>query len=112
MQPQWIPREQNYEADYYSKLNDSDGWGLDSNTFHFINTQFGPFTVDRFADHMNKKLRRFNSKYYCPGTELVNSFTADWGHDSNWLCPPVSLIGSTLRHLRLCKGCGCLLVPQ
>ena len=71
----------------------------------------GPFDIDRFADHTNKKLHRFNSRYYCPGTELVNAFTADWSHDNNWLTPPVKLIGATLRHMRLCRASGCLLVP-
>ena len=42
----------------------------------------------------------------------MNSFTADWSSENNWLCPPVSLIGSTIRHLRICKGMGTLLVPM
>ena len=31
------------------------------------------------------------------------SFTDDWSIDLNWLCPPISSIGSVLRHLKLCK---------
>ena len=67
--------------------------------------------VDRFADEENKKLERFNYRFYCPGTSHVNSFTADWSETNNWLSPPVSLIGATIRHLKLCKGVGTLLVP-
>ena len=109
--PEWIPREQNYDADYYSKIRDTDGWGIDNVCFNYINSRFGPFSVDRFADDRNKKLSVFNSRYYCPGTSHVNAFTADWGNDNNWLCHPVSIIGSTIKHVRLCKGIGTLLVP-
>ena len=109
--PEWIPRDQNYDADYFSKINDSDGWGVDQNTFNHINSHFGPFVVDRFADNRNTKLSTFNSRYFCPGTSHVNAFTANWSNKNNWLCPPISLIGSTLRHLRDCKGTGTLLVP-
>ena len=68
--------------------------------------------MDRFADNVNKKMKRFNSKYFCPGTNDVNAFTKDWSVDNNWLCPPVSLVGATIRHFRLGKGRGTLLVPM
>ena len=74
---QWIPREENYTADFYSKFNDSDGWGVDRETFHEINKHFGPLSVDRFADDRNAKLKKFNSKFYCPGTAQVDCFTAN-----------------------------------
>ena len=80
-------------------------------TFHFINSRFGPFTIDRFSDDTNKKLPKFNSRYYVPGTSHVNAFTADWGSENNWLSPPISLIGSVLKHMKLCKARGTLLVP-
>ena len=60
----------------------------------------------------NKQLNTFNSRYYCPGTAHVNCFTTDWSTDNNYLCPPVSLIGSTLRQLRRCKGRGTLVIPH
>ena len=30
---------------------------------------------------------------------------------NNFLCPPISLIGSTIRYLRLCKASGTLVIP-
>ena len=53
----------------------------------------------------------FNSKYFCPRTSHVNAFTDDWIRNHNWLCPPISCIGSVLRHLILFKARGALLVP-
>ena len=109
--PEWTPREQNRCADYYSKIQDTDSWSIDAATFVFLNSRLGPFTVDRFADDRNKKVSVFNSRFYCPGTAHVNCFTADWGHENNWLVPPISLIGSAIKHLKACKGRGTLLVP-
>ena len=108
---QWIPRELNSTADFFSKEIDSDNWSIDDVSFQNINKAFGPFTIDRFADDLNKKLHRFNSKYHCPYTEGVNAFSIDWKGENNWICPPVHLIGSVLRHMRLCKCSGTLLVP-
>ena len=66
--PQWIPREQNELADYYSRIKDTDNWSIDNDKFTFINNLYGPFTVDRFTNNLNRKLKRFNSKFNCPGT--------------------------------------------
>ena len=111
LQPRWVPREENDIADYFSKYNDTDDWSIDDKSFNLISRRFGPFTIDRFADNINRKTERFNSKFYCPHTESVNCFTNNWKSERNYLCPPISLIGSTIRHLRLCKARGTLVVP-
>ena len=110
--PQWIPRDKNNVADKLSKQQDNDNWSIDNISFEYIRNKFGNFTIDRFADNLNKKVPRFNSKYYCPGLESVNAFTCDWGRDFNWICPPISLIAKTLKHLELCKAVGVLFVPN
>ena len=91
-------------------MNDTDNWATDNESFNFINTD-EPFPVDRFASNLNKKVNNFNSKYFYPGTSHVNAFTNDLSRDHNWLCPPISCIGSVLRHLILCKAIVALLVP-
>ena len=110
--PCWVPREENGEADAISKYRDSDDWGIDYESFGYIQTRFGHLDIDRFADSKNNKLPRFDSRYHCPGCETVNTFTANWSGDFNWLCPPICLIGDTLKHARLCKARGVLLVPE
>ena len=75
-------------ADYYSRPNDTGD--IDYETF---------CTVDRIADDKNTKLKRFNSKYYCPNTEAVNAFSVNWQGELNWLCPPIHLIGGTIKHV-------------
>ena len=48
IQPSWIPREDNVFADYLSKSKDTDDWGIDLESFEYIQSKFGLFTFDRF----------------------------------------------------------------
>ena len=68
--------------------------------------------VDRFASSTNNKLQRFDARFHCPKAETINTFTAQWGDDFNWLCPPIALIGTTLKHARLCRAKCVLFVPE
>ena len=110
--PVWVPREENELADAISKHVDTDDWGIDEESFQFIQDKFGRLEVDRFASGSNARLPRFDARFRCPGCETANTFTANWGNCFNWLCPPISLIGAVIKHLRLCKGRGVLLVPE
>ena len=109
--PQWVPRELNCIADYYSKINDTDDFSIDDYSFHTLNAKYGPYTLDRFADNFNAKVNRFNSKYFCPHTLGVDAFTEHWGGENNWICPPVSSIGAVFRHLKWCNAHGTVIVP-
>lgn len=57
-----------------------------------------------------KKVRRFNSKFYCPGIEEVDAFWKLWKKENNLMVPPVKLIRKALKHL-LHKAVGTLLIP-
>ena len=41
----WIPRDLNRAADYYSKIKDTDSWGVDEESFEYIQSKFGPFQI-------------------------------------------------------------------
>ena len=99
-------------ADAISKYFDTDDWGIDNESFEFIQAEYGNFTIDRFASDNNNKLPHFYSQFHCLGAENVNSFTCDWGGEFNWLCPPIGLIADTLKHAKLCSAKGVLLVPE
>ena len=73
---------------------------------------WGPHTIDRFADHLNAHTQRFNSRFWVPGSEAVDTFTCDWSEENNWWCPPVYLIPRVIRHAQLTKARGTLIVPQ
>ena len=108
---QWVPREAIFYADYLSKLVDHDDWCTTTFLFSFLDRIWGTFTVDRFADSSNTKVKRFNSKYLCPNTEHVDAFTIPWQYDNNYIVPPICLIPKVLDHMRDCGAQGTVVVP-
>lgn len=108
----WIPREQNQLADYISKFHDGDDWQLHPRYFKICSQLWGEHTVDRFASHTNHLCPRFNSAFYCPGTEAVDAFSQDWSGENNWCNPPFGLIGQVLQHLRACGAKATLICPR
>ena len=112
LEPEWIPREQNELADYYSRMVDYDDWMLNPSIFAWLDTIWGPYTIDRFANAKNAQLQRFNSRFWCPGSEAVDTFTCSWVGDNNWWCPPVHLVPRVVRHAQNTKANGTLIIPQ
>ena len=112
LEPEWIPREENEFADYLSKLVDYNDWMLNPKVFRELDSRWGPHTIDRFADVQNRQLVRFNSRYRYPGTEAVDTFSCNWGGENNWWCPPVHLVPRLLKHAKVTKAEGTLVVPQ
>ena len=112
LEPECIPREENEFADYFSRVVDYDDWMLNPIVFHELDIMWGPHTIDRFADVHNRQLERFNSRYWSPGTEAVDTFTCDWGNDNNWWCPPLYLIPRLIRHAKVTKTIGTLVIPH
>ena len=113
--PRWLRRCHLQEEDDGSKFTDECDYRLSDETFEEIK-QFmgvGAYSHDRFATSTNRRAgMKYNSRLFSPGTDGVDAFTQHWGGgDDNWLYPPFSLIGKTIRHLQFCKGRGTLLVP-
>ena len=110
----WVPRTAtNLEkADFLSRIIDYDDWAVTRSFFHKIDTIWGPHTVDRFANDQNTKLPRFNSRFWNPLSETVDSFTIEWTGENNWLVPPIHLIPRVLHHLQASQACGTLIVPK
>ena len=111
LEPEWIPRELNEQADYLSRIIDFDDWKLDPAVFGVLEQVWGPHTVDRFASCNNAQLPRFNSRHWSPGTEAIDAFTSHWGGENNWWCPPIVLVPRVIRHAQTCGAVGTLVVP-
>ena len=111
LEPEWIPRAENQQVDYLDRLQDRDDWRINPGVFCELDSSWGPHTVDRFADHHNTQLPRFNSRFWNPGTEVLDAFTCDWGSETNWICPPPYLIPRVIRHAQKTKAKGTLIVP-
>lgn len=109
---QWIPRELNDLADYYSKYVDCDDWSISKEFFEFMNDMWGPFTIDRFASVDNAKIKRFNSQFCVHGSEGVDAFSLNWANENNWLVPPVRLIVRAIKHCVECQAHGTFIIPK
>ena len=109
--PVWVPRDNNQLADYLSKLTDFDDWGIHSDIFQWLNTLWGPFTVDRFATWYNTKCISFNSRFWNPGSEGVDAFIQNWQGENNRVVPHSSQLIRPQHHFELCKAKGVLIIP-
>jgi hypothetical protein len=98
----WVPRNQNQLADDLSKQPDWDDWGIHTRIFRFLNSTYGPFTIDVYASNVTKKLPRFYSKYWCGGTLGVDGLAFDWGGEVCWC----------IIHARACSAKGVLVIPK
>ena len=111
LEPEWVPRELNQQADYLSRIIDYDDWFLNPVIFAELDAAWGPHTVDRFADFHNRQTPRFNSRCWNPGSEVVDAFTVNWRGENNWWCPPNTLIPRVIGHAHVCRAVGTLVVP-
>ena len=110
----WIPREQNTDADLVSRLADRvdiDDWQITQEFFTLLNNRWGPFTVDLFANYYNAKCEKFYSLFYSPRSHGVDAFRYDWSQENALMVPPIPLIPNALAHARLCRSQGVLVVP-
>jgi hypothetical protein len=109
---EWVPRSQNEIADCISKFCDVDDWGVSDDFFCFMDDLWGTHTVDRFANHYNNRILRFNSRFWVPETEAVNAFSCSWAGENNWLVPPISIVPQVINYLEKCKAKGTLIIPN
>ncbi len=112
LEVEWIPRTINEQADYISRLVDTDDWIISHQLFKVISESWGPFTVDCFATFYNTKLPRFFSRFWNPGSSGTDAFAQNWSEENCLMVPPVVLIPSVLKHLYSCKSKGVLVCPQ
>ena len=112
IEPEWIPREANQQADYISRIVDSDDWSLHPNLFVKLDAKWGLHTVDRFSNCFNTQLPSFNSQFWNPGSEAVDTFTCKWEGENNWWFPPIYLVPRALRHAQETTAVGTLVVPN
>ena len=96
---QWIPREENVQADYISKLVDPDDWQITEALFEYLETLWGPHTVDCFANYYNHKLPRFFSRFWNPNTSGVDFFIQKLSNENCLVVPPVSIASRVLHYL-------------
>ena len=85
---------------------------MSTNVFNYFDKVWGPHTFDRFANSFNSKCIKFNSRSPCKLSLGTDCFNFDWNGETNWLVPPVHLIGRTVSQVKSCKANGTLVVPK
>ena len=93
----WILWNNNKEVDKLSKEIDYDDWYITLELVNMLSQKWGKISVDRFVSDKNSKCLRFNSKFLCPNTEIVNAFLSDWSNENNPLVPPIFLIPKAIK---------------
>ena len=106
LEVEWIPRSQNQIADYISRITDADDWMIDPSLFMSVDMWWGPHTVDCFVSVHNYQINRFHSRFWCPDTQAVDTFTVDWEGEVCWLVPPLYLIPGAWKHAEHGKAKG------
>ena len=109
----WIPRTQNTRADAVSHANEyvhSYDYHLKGAVFRDINRAWGPLSVDRFASAESTRLPRFNSRFFEPEAEWVDSLTTSWGGgELNYCFPPPRKVDQVIRKMRVDGAKGVLI---
>ena len=77
IEPEWIPMETNQQADFISRMM------IGAYIQHCLKswTRSGAHTLSTalLVTYANTQLPRFNSRFWNPGSEGVDTFTCDWG---------------------------------
>jgi len=111
LEAEWIPREQNEFADWYSKLVEPHDVQLNPTIFHSLQQAWGRFSIDLFASHENHLMIPYFSRYWTPNTHGVNAFNFKWPHHS-YANPPFKLIPRVIdyAHEQNLRGL-CIILP-
>ena len=111
LEMEWIPRGENEQADFISRIIDFDDWKIDPHLFEYFDSLWGPHSVDCFASFYNAQIPRFFSRFWNPGSEAVDAFTVSWKGEICWWVPPLHLVIRVIKHARACSAVGTLVVP-
>ena len=100
-----LPGSQNFIADRFSRVFlDSSNWKLATKVFQELETRWGPFEVDMFADRLNRQKETYFSWKPDPLAAATDAFKVPWGNlkgrSVSDLFPPFCLIGRCLSKIK------------
>ena len=90
---------------------DPDDIQLRPDLFAHLDRLWGPHTVDRFSRAASAHTPRFWSRVLEPGCEGINSLTAHWGGENNWVFPPLHMLLPVLNHILRCQAAATVVLP-
>lgn len=111
MHVEWIPREENEDADSLSRAIDPDDWGVQDDIFWQAQRALGQFSVDLFASGYNAKCERFYSGFPSVTAVATDALRQDWTDEFAWICPPPRLLPQVIRKMLSTRMSGVLVLP-
>ena len=96
---EWIPRKENDQADYSSKIVDYDDWGFSWYILNLIQRRFGKIDVDWFAFNHNAKADVFLFKILESWLCRIDAFVENWGTHFGLFVPPICLISRVFKKM-------------
>ncbi len=109
----YLAGKENILADRLSRLNPCYEWMIHPRIFHWLDTMWGPHTVDRFATLTTTQLPRYNSRFYDPRSEGVDALAQqNWGTENNFVNPPFCMIPKIIELLKKQKAVATLITPM
>ena len=95
----WVGQEYNKKADKIPKTTDCNDWYTTQHLIDVLEKRWGKISIDRFASDIDRKSKRFNSRYLYPETEGRNAFSFDWSIEANLVVPPTYLVPRAIKHI-------------
>jgi hypothetical protein len=111
----YIRSAANIWADKLSKEADTSDWQLRPSVFRYLDKEWGPHSVDRFASFANKQLVRYNAKWRDGKAEAVDSIhltDEEWRREENWCNPPWALLDDLAAKLRQSGAGATVIAPK
>ena len=69
----------------------------------------GPTPLTDLLVPITLRYQDLTLRFFQTGCAVVDAFSQDWGHDNDWICPPVCLLIRVVKYMELCKARGGLL---
>uniref|UniRef100_A0ABD2XMW6 Reverse transcriptase domain-containing protein n=1 Tax=Trichogramma kaykai TaxID=54128 RepID=A0ABD2XMW6_9HYME len=109
----YIPSKDNVVADRLSRLINPDSeWELSSKAFDIIVKNLGEPEIDLFASRINKKCKRYISRFPDSYAWQIDAFTVSWTDLFFYAFPPFILVTRTLQKVREDRAEGIIIVPD
>ena len=71
----------------------------------------GPTPLTDLLVPITLRYQDLTLRFFQTGCVVVDAFSQDWGHDNDWICPPVCLLIRVVKHMELCKARGAVILP-
>jgi hypothetical protein len=114
IRPRYIRSAANIWADSLSRELDRDEWQLNPRIFSYLQTGWGPHSIDRFASMENARLPRFNARWRDPKSEDVDYLhltDTAWQREANYCKLPWSALPALCAKIRQLGAAATVIAP-